>query len=128
MTEKETITITPIELQWSEWFLWTELELDARKGGIKIPNEVPGVYEARYEEEEERLDIGKTSDLRRRIKEGLIRGKTDHSAGDRLREKEDVSKIVVRWAITDRPSCVEEELHRRHKYKFGKLPRHVKQT
>lgn len=128
MMEKEVIDHSSIELQWSEWFSWDMLKLDARKDGIKIPNKVSGVYEAKYLDENERLTIGKASDLRFRVRQGLVKGKTSHSAGENIRAKEDTSKIIVRWAVTDRPACAEEELHRRHRDKFGKLPRYVEHT
>jgi excinuclease UvrABC nuclease subunit len=123
--EIETIKIPPIHLKLSEWIPWDNLKADARKGGIKVPNKKPGVYEVKYAETEERLTIGKASDLRMRIKQGLVKGKTPHSAGERIRASEDISRIVVRWAITDRPAAVEEELHKRYLRKFGKLPKYV---
>ena len=127
--KREVIEIPPIELEWSNWFPWNDLKKDARKkDGIKVPNKKPGVYEAKCRDAEERLDIGKSADLRHRIKEGLLRGKGPHSTGGRIRANEDVSRIVVRWAITDRPAAVEEELHKRHLDKFGKLPKYVKHT
>lgn len=128
MTEKETITIPPVVLQWSEWFSWNNLKLDARTEGVRIPNKVAGVYEVRYNDVEERLTIGKASNLRFRIRQGLIKGKAEHSAGEKIRASEDTSRIVVRWAVTDRPSCVEEDLHKRHVAKFGKLPKYVEHT
>lgn len=126
--ETEEVEIPPIVLEWSRWVSWDDLKADARLGGIKVPNKRPGVYEARYSDAEERLTIGKASDLRMRIKQGLVKGKTAHSAGERIRGKEDVSKIVVRWAMTDRPAAVEEELHKRHLSKFGTLPKYVEHT
>ena len=89
---------------------------------------MPGVYEAKYINAEERLTIGKTSNLRMRIKQGLIKGKTPHSAGQKIRDNEDTSRIVVRWSITDRPAAVEEELHKRHINMFGELPKYVDHT
>jgi hypothetical protein len=77
---------------------------------------------------EERLTIGKASDLRMRIRQGLVKGKTPHSAGGGIRTEEDTSKIVVRWAITDRPATVEEELRKRHLDKFGRLPKYVEHS
>ena len=125
----QQINIPPIALSWSSWIPWDELKLDARyEGGVKVPNKVTGVYEAKYKDEEERLTIGKASDLRMRIKQGLVKGKVPHSAGNRIRREEDLSKIVVRWAITDRPSAVEEELHKQHIKKFGKLPKYTEHT
>ena len=126
--EIEIIKIAPIQIKWSDWITWDDLKVDARRGGIKVPNKKSGVYEVKYEDVEERLTIGKASDLRMRIKQGLVKGKTRHSAGDRIRANEDNSKIVVRWAITDRPAAAEEELHKRHLGKFGKLPKYVEHT
>lgn len=126
--EKELIKIAPIELVWSDWFGWRDIEVDVRKGGIRLPNGKSGVYEARYADREERLTIGKASDLRMRVKQGLVKGKTPHSAGQSIRQNENVSNVIVRWAITDRPSAVEEELHKRYLAKFGKLPKYVKHT
>jgi hypothetical protein len=128
MSVKQTIIIPTVELEWSEWFLWNDLMKDARKDGIKIPNGISGVYEARYQDQEERLTIGKASDLRMRIRQGMLKGKVDHSAGEKIRDNEDTSRIVVRWAITDRPSCVEEELHKIHLSRFGRLSKYVEHT
>ncbi len=59
------IRIPTVRLQWSDWFHWDELKIDARRGGVPIPNEEPGVYEARIENEDERLTIGRTTLYRR---------------------------------------------------------------
>ena len=126
--EIEILEIPRIELRWSEWQRWEELKEDARSGGIKIPNGIPGVYEAKYADSEERLTIGKASDLRMRIRQGLIKGKTKHSSGKKIRESEDVSRIVIRWAETDRPSAAEEELHGRYIDKHGRLPKYTEHT
>lgn len=125
---KQVIDIPPIELEWSDWFAWDDLKTDARSGGVGVPNWVPGVYEAKYRDTEERLTIGKASDLRMRVKQGLVKGKTPHSAGKKIRANEDVSKIVVRWAVTGRPAAVEEELHRMHREKFSRLPKYTEHT
>jgi len=63
-----------------------------------------------------------------RIKQALVKGKSPHPAGNKIRKNEDTSKIVVRWATTDRPAAVEEELHKRFLNKFGKFPKYVKHT
>lgn len=126
---RETIKISPMNLEWSDWFAWDSLKADARrKGGIRVPNVIPGVYEVRYQGQQERLTIGRTSNLRMRVKDALVKGKIGHPAGTKIRAKEDTSKIVVRWAVTDRPACVEEELHRRHMKRFRKRPKHTGHT
>ncbi len=126
---KEVINIETIVLNWSEWVSWNELLVDARfGGGVKVPNYLPGVYEVKYKDAEERLTIGKASDLRMRIKQGLVKGKTKHSSGSKIRTNEEVSKLVVRWAITSRPAAAEEELHRKCRIKFGKLPKYTEHT
>jgi len=129
MTNKEIIKIPEIVLNWSDWYNWNEFKLDSRSGkGVKVPNKVPGVYEAKLDGDTEYLTIGKSSDLRFRIKQGLVKGKIPHSAGEKIRQKEITTKIFVRWAKTDRPSAVEEELHRQYRRKFGRLPKYVDHT
>lgn len=128
MGEKEIIRIPEITLEWSDWYSWNDIIKDARKGGIMMPNKKSGVYEVKYKDADKRLTIGKASDLRKRIRQGLVKGNTPHSAGKKIRKEEDTSNIVIRWAITDRPGAAEEELHRRHKEKFGELPKYVEHT
>src|SRR5438105_1254773 len=118
MEDEDVIAIPPFNLGWTAWFDWNSVKADTRWGGVKVPNGQPGVYEAKYPETEERLTIGKASDLRMRIKQGLLRGKVPHSAGTRIRANEEVDRVVLRWAATDRPSAAEEELHRRHRARF----------
>ena len=126
---EEMINIPPIMLKWSDWVSWGDLVIDARgEGGVRIPNQEPGVYEVRYRDSEERLTIGKASDLRMRIKQGLVKGKAKHSSGSKIRSGEEVSKLVVRWATSNRPAAVEEELHRKYRIKFGELPKYTKHT
>jgi len=86
--------------------------------------ESQGVYEVRYPHEEQRLTIGRASGLCMRIKQGLVKGKVKHSAGKRIRATDDVASIVLRWAVTDCPAAVEEELHLRHRERFGRLQVH----
>jgi len=120
------IIIPPITLHWSSWIRWKTLEPHARSpGGVAVPNGRPGVYEVRRLKEEERLTIGKAADIRHRVKQCLVRGKGPHPAGLEIRSNEDVSQLEVRWAETDRPAAVEEELHRRHREHFGRLPRYT---
>ncbi len=126
---KETIQIPPITLDWSDWVSWNSLKVDSRSGqGVIVPNKVSGVYDVRYVGAEERLTIGKASDLRFRIKQGLVKGKAKHSAGTRIRANEDTSRIEVRWATTDRPAAAEEDLHKRYQAKFGELPKYTEHT
>ena len=124
---REIIHIPPIKLLWSDWFPWKLVGMAVRDGGVRVPDG-PGVYEVRYVDAVERLTIGKASNLRMRVKQGLVKGKIPHSAGRRIRAYEDVSRIVLRWAETDRPAAVEEELHRRHLERFGRLPKYVRHT
>lgn len=126
--EIQGICIPTIRLEWSEWLTWDKLLEDARSGGVRIPNGKSGVYEARIKGEQERLTIGKASDLRMRIRQGLLKGKVPHSAGSRIRATEDTSKIEVRWAETNRPSAVEEELHKQYLARFGKWPKYTDHT
>lgn len=122
--KKQKLHIGLIVLRWSKWCPWNELKKDARREGIKIPDRKAGVYEAKLMKSKKRL-IGKAKDLRRRIREGLIRGRAGHSAGDDIRKNENTRNVVVRWALTQRPAAAEEELHKQHKRKFGDLPKYT---
>jgi hypothetical protein len=130
VAETRTITIPAVVLEWSAWHSWRMIAADARfAGGISLPHE-PGVYEARYEASDtgERLHIGRASSLRFRGKGGLVKGAVPHSAGRSIRATEDVDRIVIRLAVTDRPAAVEEELHRQYRERFGTLPKHTRHT
>ena len=120
------IDIEPIVLDWSEWHSWEDIRKDVRDGGIRVPYE-PGVYEARLRNEDERLTIGRASHLYSRVKDGLVKGNS-HSTSWRIQDNESVEDILIRWAITNRPATVEEELHKRYKGRFGKLPKYTKNT
>ena len=125
------IHIEPIVLDWSAWYSWLDIERDARYDGVVVPNKEPGIYEVRLHKQKERLVIGRSNDLRMRIKQGLVRGKVPHSTGERIRagiKKGEISAsdISIRWAVTDRPSAVQEELHRRYRGQFGELPKYSK--
>jgi len=123
--EHQTIRVPEITLEWSDWYSWADLLVDGRSGGITIPNRKPGVYEARLTSANERLTIGKASNLRMRIRQALIKGKVPHSSGKDIRASEDVTMIEVRWAETDRPAAVEGELHRQYREKHGRLPKYT---
>ncbi|MFQ5778215.1 MAG: hypothetical protein ACE5IP_09430 [Terriglobia bacterium] len=125
---KQTIGIPQIELSWSAWTAWNDLKVDARHGmGVPVPNK-PGVYEVKYIDDKERLTIGKTSNLRGRIKQGLVKGNRPHSTGQKIRPKEDLSRVAIRWALTDRPGAAEEELHKRYIKRFKRLPKYTEHT
>ena len=120
----QIIDIPRITLEWSSWTKWSDID----GGHIVIP-EKSGVYEVKNEfEQEERLTIGKGSNLRNRIVRGLVWRKMPHSAGKRIRSTEDTSKLEVRWAYTDRPCAVEEHLHITYQKKFVALPKYTKRT
>jgi hypothetical protein len=122
--EREVMVISSIELEWSDWSAWEDIKADERRKNVtvRVPKE-PGVYEAKYKDAEERLTIGRATNLRQRVKEELVRGNYPHDAGDNIRLKETVADVIVRWAITSRPAATEEELHQRHRQRFGKLPK-----
>ena len=114
------VHIEPIMLEWSEWHSWRDV---ARQDGAVVPCEQAGVYEAKISGRKERLAIGKAKDLRARVKKGLMGGKAGDPAGEDLGAGEDV---VVRWAATERPAAVVEELCIRHKGRFGELPKYTR--
>jgi hypothetical protein len=60
-----------------------------------------------------------------RIRQALVKGAAKHSSGIRIRQQEDVSGLVVRWAVTDRPAAAEEELHRRYRQEFCRPPKYT---
>ena len=126
------IHIEPIVLDWSEWHCWDDVARLVKDGGVNVPHK-SGVYEVRLESEDRRLTIGKAGSLRMRVKQHLIKESGTHSAGRRIRadikgRKLSVSDVRIRWAVTDRPAAVEEELHMRYKGKFGELPKYTKNT
>ena len=128
MSDQQLISIPDINLEWSEWHSWGLVNKFVRDGGAKIPSE-KGVYEVRCcGTGNERLTIGKASDLRWRVRQALVRGKGLHSSGKLIRGTENVFVLEIRWAATDRPSAVEEELHRLYKNEFKSLPKHTKRT
>lgn len=126
-SEKQVIVLPKIVLEWTRWYRWEEVLSSARDGGIRVPD-LPGVYEARRVGEDQRLTIGKAANLRMRVKQGLVKGKVRHSTGRKIRLQEKTESVVVRWASTDRPAAVEEELHRQHRERFGHLPVYTQHT
>jgi len=129
MPEIQKIQIPIIELRWTKWVQWQVLTLDGPNPQAAEIGKDPGVYEARIDKQGQRLTIGKASNLRSRVKNGLVNGTIPHSAGNKIRLYEDVQKINIRWAYTDRPAAAEEELHRLHKKSnHGNLPKYTKRT
>lgn len=130
MTEIQEIH-PDIVLEWSDWYSWEDIEIPNWGGrgreGVYIPNRAPGVYEVRYVDADERLAIGETMDLRGRIRQALVKGKRPHAAGKRIRANEDISKIVVRWAVTDKHKEAEAALKGMHVATFGRLPKCIKE-
>lgn len=126
--ESQTLSIPVIELEWSDWHSWTALLEDPETYRNSIPVKKPGVYEVRLKNQDARLTIGKTTDLNRRIRQALIRENGKHSAGRRIREKENTKDIELRWAETTHPIAAEEELHNLYRTKFGRLPKYTKRT
>ena len=72
--------------------------------------------------------FGKMSDLRMPVRQGLVKGKVPHPGGVQIRTEQDLERLVVRWALTDRPAAAEEELHRAYVRRFGRLPEYVRST
>jgi hypothetical protein len=128
MGEQTILEIGTIKLDWSDWVPWPDVSADNRGGaGVSIPNMSAGVYEVRSidNDADDRIYIGKAGDLRLRVRQGLVKGKLPHSGGRHIREQEDVSRLVVRWAATSRPAAAEEEMHRAYRARFGRLPTYV---
>ncbi len=63
-----------------------------------------------------------------RVRQRLVKGKLPHSAGEKIRQYEDITRVVIRWAETDCPAAAEEELHRRYRDQFGQLPKYTSHT
>jgi hypothetical protein len=64
-----------------------------------------------------RLHVGMATDLRMRVRSGLIKGQVPHSTGERIRATEDVRELEVRWAevALEDARLVEEMLKWRHR-------------
>ncbi len=125
---KQYLLTQPMEfplvvLRWSYQWGWDELANAADDSpDIDLPPEAPGVYDVRGRGRYESLYIGQTQDLLRRVYYGLVKGILPHTAGDKIRENENPPDLSVRWAYTDRPAAVEEELIRLHIETFGHPP------
>lgn len=127
--ETQHITIPTITLNWSDWTPWECFESDQTSpNSFRLPAG-PGVYEVKYRHSDERLTIGKASNLNNRVRRALVQGRMPHSAGKRIRASgEDLSQLVIRWAETDRPAAAEEELHRQYLERHNVLPKYTRST
>lgn len=115
----QTIRIEPITLSWTPWFEWATLRRRANSvGGVAIPKE-PGVYELRLVGSRHPIYIGCTNRLWRRLRV-LLRG--IHKPGGKILQQYRTDVLQIRWAETQRPACVEEELLRLFVRRHGRLP------
>jgi hypothetical protein len=123
--EHEWLDIGRIHLSWSWWEWWMEI-CGGFLGGaqVEVPRE-SGVYEVKVHGEETLLYIGKAVTLQMRVIHQLVRGTGLHAAGRKIEQNEDVGRVCVRWAITDRPAAAEEELVRAHVEAFGAPPKYT---
>ncbi len=123
--ERESLDIGRIELEWSWWEWWMDIR-GGFLGGARV--EVPvqaGVYEVKRHGEDKLLYVGRATNLQARIVHQLVKGTGVHPAGGRIRETEKLGRLCVRWAATDRPAAVEEELLRAHVEAWEALPEYV---
>ena len=120
----QLIKIHNIILNWSDWYDWYDLKKNENQGGIKIPKD-SGVCEVKYKNSEERLTIGKSNNLKKLIRYALINGKKPHSEGKKIRAKENISDLCVRWALVYRCAAVEEDLHLKYLMKYNKYPKYM---
>ena len=131
MEEHQTIEIPDISLIWSCWTPWLKVGQRVYEGGANLPK-APGVYEVKLTNQDERLTIGRSSNLRMRVKQHLLKAQ-GHPAGEKIKADIDSGDLdpndmVVRWTTTDRPAAAEEALHKRHIQLFGDLPTYTKAT
>lgn len=118
LIEKEFLKIADVPIKWSRWYPWYILELGAwTKNGVRVPNETPGVYEVRRIPDNTLLICRGTKNIRRAIKECLIKGRytRPNSLGKKIRHEEDLSNLIIRWCKASRPFTVEEQLRCEYK-------------
>ena len=124
---KEVIKIPEIELNWSDLYSFEEIEKNIKDGGVNVPD-ASGVYKV-LDENNEIIHIGRASNLRNRVKQGFVRGKTPHSTRERmLKEGVNLKKLKIQWAVTDWPNSAEEYLHKEFKKNYKRLPKYTKVT
>jgi hypothetical protein len=126
----QAIEVPPIVLAWSPWLRWNTLREDERRRtGARVPLARSGVYEVMAEGQRIRLTVGRTSDLRSRIKHQLVMGLgPSNPVRKAILANEDLSRVYVRWALTDRPAAAEEALHLEHVRRHGRLPKYTQRT
>ena len=123
----EEVKIPTITLLWSDVYKFEEIKKNVKDGGINVPDK-PGVYQV-IDENGEIFHIGRASSLRRRVKQGFVKGKNKHSTRKRMLENGiDLNKLKIQWAVTEWPNCVEEFLHKKFKEKYKRLPKFTKVT
>ena len=119
---QQHITIDGVDhiLTWSDWCQWIAFD----KWCNNVPK-VPGIYEAKFMHEMNRLTIGKANSLLRRIK--YLRTGT-HSAGIRIRQNHpnELEKIVIRWAEVINPLSIERSLKQNHFKEYGTKPTYTR--
>jgi hypothetical protein len=122
----EVLSIPDIWIKWSFVESFDDIAgTGEHSEEIDLPPPEPGVYEVRCRGRYEPLYIGRTLNLRQRVRDALVKGIAVHVAGQRMRENEGPALLCVRWAVTDRPAAAEEELLRRHEKFWGHLPEYV---
>ena len=126
----EEIELPTVVLRWSYFERWEDVATGMADGErIDTPPDEPGVYEVAGDSRDgSRLYIGRAADLKSRVCYALIVEKPPHPAGQKIRENEDLAQLSIRWAVTDRPAAVEEELHRRHIETYGRWPKYTMRT
>ena len=117
------ITLDSVDhiVTWSDWYSWTTFDVWQNR----VP-QTPGVYEAKFTHEMNRLTIVKADNLRRRI--NYLRTGT-HSSGERIRQNHanDLNKVVIRWAETVNPLQVERSLKQNHLQDYESMPTYSRQ-
>ena len=124
---KQIIEIPKIILEWSSWYKFEDIKKNVRDGGVNLPDE-SGVYQV-IDKNGEIIHIGRASNLRMRVKQGFVKGKTPHSTRKRIIENGiNLNELKIQWAVTDYPNTIEELLHKKFKKEYGKLPKFTKVT
>ncbi len=136
MGEQQHLENLDVTLQWSEWTSWHIIKRYVQQRRLPdLIHKVPSVYEAKLNEQVERLYIGETGTgvngtLHQRIR-AFVRGNSDHYAGHKIeRDRRSglirVNNIVIRWAGTDQHKHTESELLRTHRIEFDTSPKYNK--